>query len=170
MRKFTESAPVALALVAGALAATVSGCDKDQQMQQRTQTKVDTQRVTLVWKGGAQPWKVKLNGGGEVDPATAEIKIPAKGGPVMFIVNIAGSGRTFRTTEPLSVWTGPKMPTQTGISSPDIVGPILTNNGKLVFIDLNQGPPVKLNYALHFNNGVPSVDPIIDNGGGHDFN
>jgi hypothetical protein len=38
----------------------------------------------------------------------------------------------------------------------------------MVFFDLNDGPAQTLNYAIHFTN-KPSVDPIIDNGGGKEF-
>ena len=161
----------AICAIAVGLASCGGGDNGHQQQTSANPTKVSVERVQLKWIGGAKPWKVKLNGGGDMDPDKAETKIAAKAGPVMFIVDITGKpGTTFRNPGGLSVWTGPKLPTQSGISSPDIIGPIMAKNGKLIFIDLNQGPAVKLNYALHFDNGIPSVDPIIDNGGGHDFN
>ena len=36
----------------------------------------------------------------------------------------------------------------------------------LIFWDLNEGAAVTLNYRLNFDSG-PSVDPIVDNGGGN---
>ena len=84
----------------------------------------------------------------------------------MFVVDIAGHPTaSFKDPGGLTVWTGSKSAPQQGINSTQILGPVITKDGKLVFFDLNQGNPVTLNYALHFNNGVPSVDPIIDNGG-----
>ncbi len=129
-----------------------------------------TQTVQLKWKG--TEWKVKLNGGPEENPKTAETKLTANvTGPTMFVVDIDGSTATFKDPGGLTVWEGSKLTPQPGINSTQILGPIVFtdkhNKQTLVFWDLNQGGPVKLNYSLHFNEpGVPSVDPIIDNGGG----
>jgi hypothetical protein len=112
---------------------------------------------------------VKLNGGGEENPDTATTTLTKGTGPTMFEVDIQGSTTvSFKDQDALSVWTGSKSAPQAGINSTQILGPIITKQGKLVFWDLNQGDRVILNYSLHFNNGVPSVDPIIDNGGGND--
>lgn len=168
MRLHFKTAPSAGLAVACTLALALTGCG-DRQVRAGS-NQIKTERVHLVWKGGANPWKVKLNGGGEMDPGAAKTVIAKGDAPTMFLVDIQGSTpATFKNPGGLSVWSGPKLPTQQGINSDQIVGPVITNNGKLIFFDLNQGPPVALNYALHFNNGVPSVDPIIDNGGGHDF-
>jgi hypothetical protein len=112
---------------------------------------------------------VKLNGGGEENPNAATTHLGTGTGPTMFVVDIQGSSTaTFKDPGGLSVWTGSKSTPQAGINSTQILGPIITKQGKLVFWDLNQGSSVTLNYSLHFNeNGVPSVDPIIDNGGGN---
>jgi hypothetical protein len=86
----------------------------------------------------------------------------------MFEVDIQGPGSStisFDDTNGLSVWTGSKSTPQAGINSTQILGPIITKQGSLIFWDLNQGGPVTLNYSLHFKNGVPPVDPIVDNGG-----
>jgi hypothetical protein len=82
-------------------------------------------------------------------------------------VNISGNpaGIQFHPQTPLTVWAGPKGTPQSGIDT-QILGPVLTKDGKLVFYDLNMGDPVKLSYSIHFQGNVPSVDPIIDNGGG----
>lgn len=126
------------------------------------------QMVTLVPSGsGANTtWKVRLNGGAEQSPDTATTRINPGDGPTKFTVNIAPnpSGIEFRTQNPLSVWAGPKSPARSGIDS-QIVGPVL-EQGKLVFWDLNYGAAVRLSYSIHFEGNVPSVDPIIDNGGG----
>ena len=110
--------------------------------------------------------QVKLNSGPEVNPAAAKSTLALNTGPTMFVVDIAGHPTaSFKDSGGLTVWTGSKSAPQQGINSTQILGPVITRDGKLVFFDLNQGNPVTLNYALHFNNGVPSVDPIIDNGG-----
>jgi hypothetical protein len=128
------------------------------------------QTITLVPSGsGANTtWKVLLAGNPQPqDPDKATTVIPEGDGPTKFTVNIAGNpaGIKFRAQNPLSVWAGPKLPAQSGIDT-QIVGPIF-EQGKLVFWDLNYGPQVKLSYAIHFEGNVPSVDPIIENGGGN---
>ena len=129
-----------------------------------------SQKVHLVWKKATNEWKVKLNGGNEVNPAAAKTELPTGTGPTMFEVDIQGPGSsTISFLDPggLSVWTGSKSTPQAGINSTQILGPVITKQGTLIFWDLNQGDPVTLNYSLQFNNGVPSVDPIVDNGGGN---
>ena len=85
----------------------------------------------------------------------------------MFVVDILGnSGASFKDPDGLSVWPGSKSIPQSGVNSTQILGPIVTKNGKeLVFYDLDEGDAITLNYSLHFDNGTPSVDPIISNGG-----
>lgn len=126
-----------------------------------------TQKIHLIWKGAE--WKVKLNGGNEEDPKTATTKLNKDVGPTMFEVDIQGATQaSFKDPGGLSVWTGDKLKPQSGINSTQILGPIVTKRGNqsvLTFWDLNQGDHVVLNYSLHFDSG-PSVDPIIDNGGG----
>jgi hypothetical protein len=127
------------------------------------------QNVHLVWKQATNEWKVKLNGGGEENPNAATTHLPKGTGPTMFVVDIQGSTpATFKDPGGLDVWEGvnAKAQPQTGINSTQILGPIVTKQGKLVFWDLNQGNPATLNYRLNFDSG-PSVDPIIDNGGGN---
>ena len=138
----------------------------------------EVQTVELELKNG-NTWKVKLKGNpNEQDPKTAKTKLGPDVGPTMFEVTIkAGTPATFTTTDPLSVWegnTGPNgekapAPPQWGINSTQIIGPYLRDGGKkLVFYDLNYGSKVTLNYALRFKeNGIPQVDPIIENGGGN---
>lgn len=86
----------------------------------------------------------------------------------MFEVDIQGNPSvSFKDPDGLSVWTGSKSSPQSGINSTQILGPVVTKNGKqLIFWDLNQGDAVTLNYSLQFDSGPP-VDPIIENGG-HD--
>lgn len=161
------------AKIAAACAAIVAlaACGGGDKGVKTNPSQVKTERVHLIWKQATNSWKVKLNGSGEMDPGVAKTVIGAGDAPTMFVVDIQGNtNATFKNPGSLSVWVGPKLPTQSGINSTEIVGPVITGNGRLVFFDLNQGPKVTLNYAIHFNNGVPSVDPIIDNGGGHDFN
>jgi hypothetical protein len=126
-----------------------------------------TQKIHLVWKG--TNWKVKLNNGGEEDPKAAKTALTYDTGPTMFEVDIQGPTTvSFKDSGALDVWEGDgkKSQPQSGVNSTQILGPIITKQGKLVFWDLNQGDPVTLNYQLNFDNG-PSVDPIIDNGGGN---
>jgi hypothetical protein len=122
-------------------------------------------------------WKVKLKGDpNEQDPKTAKTKLEPEVGPTMFEVTIKpGTAATFTATDPLSVWEGTgaggakaAAPAQWGVNSTQIIGPFLKNGGKtLVFYDLNYGSAVTLNYAVRFKeNGIPPVDPIIENGGG----
>jgi hypothetical protein len=128
------------------------------------------QKIHLVWKQADNAWKVKLNGGPEEDPKTATTKLDPGVGPTKFEVDIQGPSSppiSFKDPGGLSVWTGSKSAPQAGINSTQILGPIITKQGNLIFWDLNQGDPVTLYYSLHFNNGVPSVDPIVDNGGGN---
>lgn len=123
------------------------------------------QQVHLIWKQATNQWMVKLNNGGEENPKTAKITLPKGTGPTMFIVDIAGyPTASFKDPGGLDVWENSKG-TSPGINSTQILGPIVTRDGKLVFYDLNQGNPVTLYYSFNFNNGVPSIDPIIDNGG-----
>ena len=127
-----------------------------------------SQQVDLVWKQGTSQWKVKLNNGPEQDPATAKTVLAEGDGPTMFVVDISGPA-TFKDPGGLDVWEGDnaKSQPQPGINSTQILEPIVTKNGKrLVFFDLNYGSKVTINYQLNFNNNVPSVDPIVDNGGG----
>lgn len=124
------------------------------------------QKVHLVWKQATNEWKVKLNGGGEENPSTAKVALAKGIGPTKFEVDIQGSTVSFKDPGGLSVWTGDKSVPHSGINSSQILGPVVTKNGKqLIFWDLNQGDPVVLNYSLFFDSGPP-VDPIIDNGGG----
>jgi hypothetical protein len=128
------------------------------------------QKIHLVWHKAGEYWKVKLNDGGEEDPQTAETKIDKGVGPTMFEVDIQGAGSNninFESDGGLSVWEGDKSAPKSGINSTQILGPIIDKHGNLIFWDLNQGAPVKLSYSIQFENGVPSVDPIIDNGGGN---
>lgn len=125
-----------------------------------------TQKIHLIWKGST--WKVKLNGGPEEDPKTATISLGKGVGPTMFVVDIQGpTSATFKDPGGLAVWTGSKSQPQSGINSTQILDPIVTDKKKqIVFGDLNQGNAVTLYYGLYFNeSGVPSVDPIITNGG-----
>ena len=123
------------------------------------------QQVLINWTG--TEWLVQLNGNPPVKPAQAKSNLGANG-PTMFVVNIVGHPTaTFKNSGALTVWQGNKSQPQPGIDS-EVLGPIVTNNGKqLIFFDLNYSK-VTLNYALHFNQPtVPSVDPIIENGGGN---
>jgi hypothetical protein len=128
------------------------------------------QMVTLVPTGTGPnvTWMVQQNGQPPENPGQAKIRLEPGVGPTKFTVNIAGNpaGIKFRETGALSVWVGDKSAPQQGINSNQILGPVLAKDGTLVFYDLNQGDPVILNYALHFQGNTPSVDPIVDNGGG----
>ena len=123
------------------------------------------QMVHLIWKQATQEWMVRLNGGPEVKPGDARTELKLNTGPTKFVIDVPGNQNPpFKPGTPLTVWTGDKMQPKPGIEGSQILGPIVTNDGKLVFYNLNQGAPVTLNYAIHFT-GLPSVDPIIDNGG-----
>ena len=129
------------------------------------------QKIELVWKKATNSWKVKLNGGNEQDPKNAHTNLARNiVGPTQFEVSVNGGGNTppSFSGDPLSVWEGQgqKSSPQNGINTTQILGPIMTDHGTLIFWDLNQGPQATLNYQLNFN-GAPPVDPIIDNGG-HD--
>jgi hypothetical protein len=131
-----------------------------------------TQKVLLVWNKAKNEWQVKLNGGPAQKPKDAHTRLDRNTtGPTMFEVSIDGGGSTppSFSNDPLWVWEGEgqKSTPQNGIKSTQILGPVMAKNGTLVFWDLNQGDPVTLNYQFNFTNGVPPVDPIIDNGG-HD--
>lgn len=127
-----------------------------------------TQMIHLVWKGS--DWKVKLNGGGEEDPKTAKTSLAAGDGPTKFVVDIQGpTTATFKDTGSLDAWEGvnAKSSPQVGVNSTQILGPSFTRDGKqMIFWDLNEGAPVTVNYRINLTTG-PSVDPIIDNGGGN---
>ena len=145
----------------------VSGCGTPKVQGNNNPAKPGpTQKVHLVWQ--TNQWKVSLNGGPLVSPATAKTELTRNTGPTMFEVDIQGNTTaSFRDADGLAVWTGSKSTPQSGINSTQILGPVVSKNGKqLTFWDLNQGDAVTLNYSLHFDTG-PSVDPIIDNGG-HD--
>ena len=132
------------------------------------------QTVDLFWKQSQNKWKVKLSGNpNEQDPKTAKTDLAPGTGPTMFQVNIHDHPTaTFKASGGLTVWEGAgtggaKAPPPATLGSTQIIGPIVTNNGKtLIFFDLNYGGPVTVNYALHFDGTVPSVDPIVENGGG----
>jgi hypothetical protein len=162
--------------IALVLAATlvVAGCGKSQNVRGNGNPAGPgpTQKIQLVWKHATNQWKVKLNGGSEQDPKSAHTPLARNTtGPTMFEVSIDGGGSTPPTfaSDALWVWEGPgqKSSPQNGIHSTQILGPVLAKDGTLVFWDLNQGSNATLNYQLNFQNGVPPVDPIIDNGG-HD--
>jgi len=126
------------------------------------------QTVDLVWNNGNGTWKVKLNNGNEQDPDTAKTTLDPEVGPTMFTVKIGGNA-TFKDEGALDVWEGKneKSHHKDGINTTQILGPIISNNGKtLTFYDLNYGSAVRLNYQLNFKGTTPPVDPIIDNGGG----
>lgn len=151
-----------------AAALLVTGCGKDQQANARRGPDYPgpSELVRLKWQGGSQnQWKVDLKGV-EKAPKDAKTIIPQGDGPTMFVVDIDGhKDATFKNPNGLSVWEGEnaKSSPQQGINSDQIIGPIVTKDGrKLVFFDLNT-KKVTLNYALHFNNNVPTVDPIIEN-------
>lgn len=148
----------------------LAGCEARQaQTAGKPPNPGPPQIITLVpsGSGASTTWKVLLAGNSQPqDPDKATTVIGENVGPTKFTVNIAGNpaGIKFRAQNPLSVWAGPKFPAQSGIDT-QIVGPIF-EQGKLVFWDLNYGPKVTLSYAIHFEGNVPSVDPIIENGGG----
>jgi hypothetical protein len=130
----------------------------------------DTQQINLIWNKNKNEWKVKLPGDpNEQNPKTAETHLAKGVGPTMFEFDIQGSSPlpTFKDGG-LTVWEGDKTNPGAGKPTTQILGPIITNKGKLVFWDLNQGDPVRLGYSIQFN-GAPDVDPIIDNGGGTNF-
>jgi hypothetical protein len=120
------------------------------------------QEVHLIWNAGQNQWKVKLNNGAEQPPTNATIVLPEGTGPTMFTVDIAGKQAAFKEPGGLTVWENSKSGTP---GSTQILGPIITKQGKMVFYDLNQGAAVKIYYSLNLDNGE-TVDPIIDNRGG----
>jgi hypothetical protein len=125
------------------------------------------QKIHLLWKSGT--WKVKLNGDpNEQDPKTALTTLVKGVGPTEFDVDIQTSAPATFKDDGLAIWEGNKSNPQTGINSTQILGPIVSADRKtLIFYDLNQGDPVQLSYSLSFKeSGIPSVDPIINNGGG----
>jgi hypothetical protein len=125
------------------------------------------QKVHLIWKSGT--WKVKFNGDpNEQDPKTAMTVLANGVGPTRFEVDIQKSAPATFKDDGLAVWEGDKSNPQPGINSTQILGPIISADRKtLIFYDLNQGGPVNLSYTLSFiEGGIPSVDPIINNGGG----
>lgn len=163
------------------LAASCGGGGKDVQppapQAKKPPKQGEVQTVELFLKEG-NIWKVKVKGNpNEQDPKKAKTILDENVGPTMFEVTIKEGTATFTASDlPLAVWegTGPNgekapAPAQWGIGSTQIIGPYLKDNGKkLVFYDLNYGSKVTLNYALRFKeNGVPPVDPIIENGGGN---
>lgn len=127
------------------------------------------QQVHLLWQKTTNDWMVQLGGATPVKPAAAHTPLPRCTGPTKFVVDVIGnSSATFVTKGGgLDVWEGNNAKSQwkKGVNTVQILGPDITDDGKLVFYDLNQGNPVTLNYQLNFNNGVKSVDPIMDNGG-----
>ncbi len=156
-----------VAIAAGcAMTLSLAAC---QGAQLKTAQQLQTENVKLVWKQASNEWKVQLNGGPEISPGAARTKVDYASGPVIFIIDVAGKAARFKNPGGLSVWTGPKtVPAPAGVNSPEILGPIITSKNKMIFFDMNQGPAVTLNYALHFTD-KPSVDPIIDNGGGKEY-
>lgn len=125
-----------------------------------------SQQVHLIWTK-TDGWRVNV-GNGDQKPADAHSPVGHLIGPTQFTVDIQGpTTASFKDPGGMDVWEGPnaKSAPQSGINSTQILGPIVTKNGKqLIFYDLNQGPGTTLNYQLNFDSG-PSVDPIIDNGG-----
>src|SRR6478672_12031883 len=112
------------------------------------------EKVELVWKQATNEWKVKLNGGSEQDPKSAHTNLAKNTGPTMFEVDIRGGGSSpppFKDGG-FSVWEGQgqKSVPQQGINTTQILGPVITKNGTLVFWDFNQGGPVTLNYQFNF--------------------
>jgi len=148
-----------------AAAMLLAGCQK-AEVQGGPDYPGPTEEVKLKWIEGQSKWMVQLRGQAEKEPKDAKTIIPQGADPTMFVVNISGhQDATFKNPGGLSVWEGEnaKSLPQQGINSNQIIGPIVTENGrKLVFFDLNTAQ-VTLNYALHFNNGIPTVDPIIEN-------
>ena len=146
----------------------VAGCGHPQVRGNNPARPGPPQLVHLIWKQATSTWKVKLDDDpNEQDPKTAETKVAWGVGPTMFQVDIQGGGSspTFNESNGLTVWTGDKNFPQSGGKTTQILGPVFTKQGNMVFWDLNQGNAVKLNYSLHFNNNIPDADPIIDNGG-----
>jgi hypothetical protein len=124
------------------------------------------QQVHLVWQGN--DWLVGVGTANPVKPSDAHTKIPRYTGPTKITVDIVGNtSASFKKQGALSAWTtGSKLQPQSGINSTQILGPVLTDDGKLVFYDLNQGDAVTIFYSIHLDNSPkPDVDPIMDNGG-----
>ena len=161
-----------------AAALLLAGCEA-QQAQNNAAEPLETtaeqpllagqpEEVHLIWKKDTNEWMVKLNNDAEKKPKEAKTKLTKRSGPKMFIVDIqdAPAGTTFKNPGGMSAWEGEfdKNKPQSGINSTQILGPALSD-GKLVFVHLNEYRPTPLfiNYELHFNNGVKSVDPIIEN-------
>ena len=131
------------------------------------------QLIKLIWHQGNKTWTVIMPGNpNEQNPKSAETQLAYGVGPTMFQVDIQGGNPStgpFFKTDGLDAWAGAKTdPHQPGITTTQILGPVVTNGGKtLVFFDLNQGDSGKLGYSLSFTDPqVPPADPIIDNGGG----
>ena len=171
-----------IAVICGSalLVASCGGGEKNVQppaaQKKKPPEQGEVQTVELELKND-NTWKVKVKNTNEQDPKKAKTILAENVGPTMFEVTIKeGTPATFTATDPLAVWEGAgpngqkaAQPAQWGISSTQIIGPYLKDGGKkLVFYDLNYGSKVTLNYALRFKeNGVPPVDPIIENGGGN---
>jgi hypothetical protein len=166
---------IAVVCAATTLAA---GCNTKSEMRaKKPPVSGDVQTVELDLKPG-NVWQVKLkNSPNPQNPKKAKTDLPKDTGPTMFVVTIKQSApATFKTSGGLTAWEGALTPTGEKAPPPaspfqnstQIVGPIVMDGGKtLIFFDLNYGDPVTLNYALHFNGSIPSVDPIIENGGGN---
>jgi hypothetical protein len=152
-------------IAVAAAALLLTGCEK-AMTQGGPPYPGPTEDVRLSWIQGQNEWMVHLNNGAAQHPKNAKTIIPQGADPTMFVVEISGHpNATFKNPGGLTVWegVGAKSLPQPGINSDQIIGPIVTEKGrKLVFFDLNT-TQVTLNYALHFNNGIPTVDPIIEN-------
>lgn len=158
--RFTRPSRVAALFVAGILLASCG--DRHGQGGGNPVQPGQAQEVHLIWNAGLNKWMVKLNNGQEQNPSSATITLPEGTGPTMFTVDIAGKQAAFKETGGLTVWEESKSKPQ---GSTQILGPVITKQGKMVFYDLNQGAAVKIYYGLNLDNGE-SIDPIIDNRGG----
>ena len=128
-----------------------------------------TVKLTPLYPPETSSWKVAHDGkSGKKSTDYPKVKLKQDTGAHVITFDIEGSNTITFSNDPIWVVSGTTKPSQKPLPGADngqIGGWKVMNNGKqLVVIDWNDAPG-DLAYQLNFN-GHPSLDPVIQNGGG----
>jgi hypothetical protein len=128
----------------------------------------NTVHLIPVWNGTTfNQWHMSMNNGPAAGPPYPPMSVNKTTGPTITFTIVNPNGVQFDTVHPMYVKAGTAKPGSytdpqfTTALSPDGHG---NQNAVLTVTDtnLNAGPYM---YVLNFQNNIPAVDPIINNGG-----
>ena len=129
----------------------------------------NTQKVKMevrpIVHNGQPNWELEVVNGNKGGPGNyPAVNVQEKKSAEFEIKIVDGNGITF-SGDPIWIQAGTAKPTQ-HVVDPQITDISGQNSTKLKFEDANSGDAMTLTYRLNFSDGAPSLDPIIQNGGG----